>query len=95
MYVVFQGESTVTEETIIKPNPFISLQLHDYINLPENYNVTITFREWNETEYWRYGRRFVEDDHKNNIYVRNITTPNVTVSRKEFKPDTEYLVIVS
>jgi len=91
---VFQFESTVTEETKIKPDPFISLQLHDYINLPENYNVTITFREWNETEYWRYGRRFVEDDHKNNIYVRNITTPNVTVSRKEFKPDTEYIAYV-
>ena len=95
MYVVFQGESTVTEETIIKPDPLISLQLHDYINLPENYNVNITFREWNKTEYWRYGLSFQFEDHKNNIYVRNITTPNVTVSRKEFKPDTEYIAYVS
>ena len=95
MYVVFQVESTVMEETIIKPNPFISLQLHDYINLPENYNVTITFREWNETEFLIYDLSFRENDHKNNIYVRGIKTPNVTVSRKEFKPDTEYRVLVS
>ena len=70
----------MTEETKIKPVPFFSLKFDDRLNIPENYNFDI---------------RFVNNVTKESISVPGIKTESVTISRKEFKPDTDYMVQVS
>jgi len=79
---LFDVESTVTEETKIKPVPFFSLKFRDYLNLPENFNVTVSFVEL-ERRHESYG-----------TIVRGVESTNLTVSREVFRPDTMFEVSV-
>ena len=83
IFSVFDVESTVTEETKIKPVPFFSLKFRDYLNLPENFNVTVSFVEL-ERRHESYG-----------TIVRGVESTNLTVSREVFRPDTMFEVSVS
>ena len=65
--------STVTNETKIKPIPFFSFKIDDYVNLPENYNNSFHFFCGN-----------MDDPTK--VYD-NVRRKHVTFISRKFKPE--------
>jgi len=70
---VFDVMSTVTNETKIKPIPFFSFKIDDYVNLPENYNNSFHFFCGN-----------MDDPTK--VYD-NVRRKHVTFISRKFKPE--------
>ena len=71
----------MTNETKIKRTPFFAFKFRDYINLDGNYNYTIHFVPYNSSA--------------ETVLVKNITSLDVTVARKQFVPEQRYIVSVS
>ena len=65
--------STVTNETKIKPIPFFSFKIDDYVNLPENYNNSFDFFCGNM-------------DEPTKVYD-GVRRKHVTFTSKKFKPE--------
>ena len=84
MFLVFDAVSTLTKDSKIKPDPYFALKFSDYVNLPENFNVSINFFDWNHP--WK---------KNSEIFYSGIENRDVTISNEHFKPDTEYMLSVS